>query len=200
VGNRAVGDRLSATVADDRLRIAAALVLTSPGVPMLFQGEEWGCTSPFQYFTDHQDRELGRAVAQGRRSEFGAFGWEPEQVPDPQDPATYERSRLDWSQLGEGRHAALLDWYRQLLELRRTEPDLGPGDRVDGVESDGVAGWLRVDRGAWSIAVNLGASAARIPCRDGRVALRSPASVSEAVTGGSIELGPDAVALVDTRS
>lgn len=200
VGNRAVGDRLAASVSGDRLRIAAALVLTSPSVPLLFQGEEWGCTAPFQYFTDHQDRELGRAVAQGRRAEFAAFGWEPDEVPDPQDPATYERSRLDWSQLGDPDHAGVLDWYRRLLALRREHADLGPGDRVDGVDHDADARWLRVDRGPWSIAVNLGSAEAAVPCREGRVVLAAPDVVVDRSRGGQIVLPADAVALVDSRT
>ena len=98
VGNRAVGERTSALMSDGRLRVAAALLLTSPFVPLLFQGEEWGATTPFQYFTDHTDPELGRAVSEGRRREFAAFGWDPQAVPDPQDPATFERSKLDWTE------------------------------------------------------------------------------------------------------
>lgn len=199
VGNRAVGDRLGAGVSDGRARIAAALVLASPYVPMLFQGEEWGSTSPFQYFTDHQDSELGRAVAQGRRSEFAAFGWEPEQVPDPQEPATFERSRLDWSQLGEPRHAEMLEWYRALVALRAAEPDLRAGQCPSCVEVDATAGWLRVERGPWSIVVNLGAREQRVPCPAGTVALASDPACPGATRDGALALPPDAVALVDSR-
>ncbi len=124
IGNRAAGDRLTSLTSPGRVRVAAALVLTSPFVPMLFQGEEWGTTTPFQYFTDHQDPALGQAVSDGRRREFAVFGWSPEAVPDPQDPATFERSKLDWSEVQKAGHAEILDLYRKLIKLRRATPDL----------------------------------------------------------------------------
>ena len=105
VGNRAAGERLAALMTDGRLRVAAALLLTAPFVPMLFLGEEWAASTPFQYFTDHEDAELGRAVSEGRRREFAAFGWDPSGVPDPQDPATFERSRLRLGRAPGRRHA-----------------------------------------------------------------------------------------------
>ena len=98
IGNRAQGERSSHLPNSGRLKIAAALVLTSPFIPLLFQGEEWGASTPFQYFTDHDDPELGRAVREGRRVEFAGFGWAPEAIPDPQDPATFARSKLDWQE------------------------------------------------------------------------------------------------------
>ena len=76
---------------------------------MLFQGEEWAASTPFQFFTSHPEPELGRATAEGRIAEFERMGWDPAVVPDPQDPATYERSKLDWSEAGTGRHARILD-------------------------------------------------------------------------------------------
>jgi maltooligosyltrehalose trehalohydrolase len=119
VGNRALGERSSALLGDGRLRVAAALLLTSPFTPMLFQGEEWGATAPFQYFTDHRDPDLGRAVSEGRRREFASFGWPPEDVPDPQDEATFIRSKLCWDELTSPHHADLLRWHRDLIALRR---------------------------------------------------------------------------------
>lgn len=109
VGNRAIGERSSALMSEGRLKIAAALLLTSPFVPLLFQGEEWAAGTPFQYFTDHPDPELGRAVSEGRRREFSYFGWEPQDVPDPQDPATYQRSKLDWSEVTGGVQEGMLE-------------------------------------------------------------------------------------------
>ncbi len=129
VGNRAIGERSSALMSEGRLKIAAALLLTSPFVPLLFQGEEWAAATPFQYFTDHPDPDLGRAVSEGRRSEFAYFGWEPEEVPDPQDPATFERSKLDWSE--KSAKFGILDWYRVLIRLRREEPSVNrPQERL----------------------------------------------------------------------
>ena len=79
----------------EQLKSVAALTILSPFVPLLFQGEEWGATTPFLYFTDHEDRQLGERIAAGRRQEFARFGWQSE-VPDPQDAATFARSRLNW--------------------------------------------------------------------------------------------------------
>jgi maltooligosyltrehalose trehalohydrolase len=83
VGNRALGDRLREIAGFDRAKVAAAVVLLSPFIPMIFQGEEWAASSPFQYFADHDDAEMARLVAEGRRKEFAAFGWPPESIPDP---------------------------------------------------------------------------------------------------------------------
>jgi len=85
IGNRATGDRIGEVVGRSRAKIAAALVLTSPFIPMLFQGEEWAATSPFQYFANHEDPEMARAVSEGRKHEFEAFGWKPESIPDPEN-------------------------------------------------------------------------------------------------------------------
>jgi maltooligosyltrehalose trehalohydrolase len=131
VGNRATGERLSHLVSPGRLRIAAALLLTSPFVPMLFQGEEWAASTPFQYFTDHDDADLGMAVTEGRRAEFAQFGWDAAAVPDPQDPATFERSKLRW----DDARGELLEWYRALIALRRSRTDLTDG-RLDRVRVD----------------------------------------------------------------
>ncbi len=125
IGNRARGERLCHLVPPDKVTRAAELVLTSPFVPMLFQGEEWGATSPFQYFTDHHDPVLGAAVSEGRRREFAAFGWAPADVPDPQDPATFERSKLDWTELGREPHAGILARHRELIARRRSSRGAG---------------------------------------------------------------------------
>ncbi|HWP35087.1 MAG TPA: malto-oligosyltrehalose trehalohydrolase, partial [Thermodesulfobacteriota bacterium] len=128
VGNRARGERLTALVPFEALKVAAAAVLLSPSVPLLFMGEEYGEPSPFLYFTSFEDPALGAAVSRGRREEFAAFGWTGE-VPDPQDPATFERSKLRWM-LGEALpHAGLRAFYREALALRRAEPALGPGGK-----------------------------------------------------------------------
>ena len=109
LGNRAQGKRSSHLMSKGRLKVGAALVLTAPFVPMLFQGEEWGATAPFQFFTDFENDELATAVRKGRREEFAAFGWAPEEIPDPQDPATFERSKPNWNELTESPHAELLE-------------------------------------------------------------------------------------------
>ena len=152
VGNRAAGDRLCALVGEGETKAAAALLLTSPFTPMLFQGEEWAASAPFQYFTDFADPELGKAVREGRRREFAAFGWDPEQVPDPQDPATFERSKLDWNELEEPAHRAMLDWHRALIGLRRRLP---AAEEVR-VEVDEASRVLAFEREGAIVRVNLG--------------------------------------------
>ena len=127
IGNRAVGDRLSTQLPWDALKAIRALVLLSPNIPLLFMGEEYGETAPFQYFIEHGDPDLVEAVRQGRRREFAHFGWNPEDIPDPQDSATFERSRLNRERLDD-RQAALLRWTKELIRLRRGEPALGAGD------------------------------------------------------------------------
>jgi maltooligosyltrehalose trehalohydrolase len=197
IGNRAAGQRTAALMSDGRLRVAAALLLTSPFVPMLFQGEEWGASTPFQYFTDHDDAGLGRAVSRGRRAEFAAFGWDPGDVPDPQDPATFERCRLDWDEAGRGRHAGLLAWYRALIALRRqfpalTDPRLG---RVQ-AEFDEKAGWLVIRRGPVAVASNLGGGTWTFPAPPAEVLAASDDRVRRA--GGGLVLPPDTVVVIRT--
>ncbi len=153
VGNRALGERSAALLSQGRLMIGAAVVLSAPFVPLLFQGEEWAAGTPFQYFTAHEDPELGAAVGRGRREEFAAFGWDPAAVPDPQAVETFERSKLNWSELSKRAHAEMLDWHTRLIKLRRTTPALLNG-RVDEVEFDADAGWLAFSRGRVGVALN----------------------------------------------
>ncbi|HEX6454752.1 MAG TPA: malto-oligosyltrehalose trehalohydrolase [Trebonia sp.] len=162
VGNRAIGDRLASTLAanplrDGLLRVASGLVLLSPFTPMLFMGEEWGADTPWQYFTDHTDPFFASAVSEGRRSEFASHGWDFADVPDPQDPATFSRSKLSWSQLEEEPHKSLLTWYKSLIALRRSCPEL-TDPRLTSVRAacDEDARWLLVFRGTVRIAANLG--------------------------------------------
>ena len=119
IGNRAVGDRPSAGLDDAALAATAALVLLSPYTPMLFMGEEWGTRTPFQFFTDHEEDDLARSVSEGRVREFAGFGWDADEIPDPQAAATVEASRLRWSELDEAEHARVLAWYQALTTLRR---------------------------------------------------------------------------------
>ncbi|MFD0278775.1 malto-oligosyltrehalose trehalohydrolase [Kitasatospora sp. NPDC127111] len=164
IGNRALGDRLSAHLSAGQLACGAALVLTSPFTPMLFMGEEWGATTPWQYFTDHTDPGLAEAVRQGRRREFAEHGWQAEDVPDPQAPATVLRSVLDWTEPRRAPHAGLLAWYRTLLRLRRERPELADPDLAAvRVAYDEAARWLVVHRGPYRVAVNLADAAAVLP-------------------------------------
>nr|BFD81988.1 malto-oligosyltrehalose trehalohydrolase [Streptomyces sp. Xyl84] len=166
VGNRAQGDRLSGLLADapGLLACAATLTLTAPFTPMLFMGEEWAAGTPWQFFTDHTDPDLAEAVRRGRRREFRAHGWAEEDVPDPQDEATRDRSCLDWSEPEREPHARVLAWYRRLIALRRRLPDLTDPDlAATRVAYDEEARWLAFRRGDVRVAVNLGTGAAAIP-------------------------------------
>ena len=158
IGNRAAGDRLTATLSPERLAIAAVLTLTTPGTPMLFMGEEWGARTPWQFFTSHPEPELAAATAEGRKAEFARMGWDESLVPDPNDPATFARSKLDWDERERMPHAGLLDVYRRLARLRRERPELtdpGPGGRDGQVEVVGAGRRYTLRRGAARVLVNL---------------------------------------------
>jgi maltooligosyltrehalose trehalohydrolase len=153
VGNRALGDRPSARLDAGDLAIEAALVLCSPFTPMVFMGEEWGATTPWQFFTDHPEPELAEAIRRGRRIEFSGHGWATlygghVDVPDPQASSTFESSRLDWSEPGQARHLRLLAWYRDLVALRHREPDLAGGTRDVVVRYADDGSWVVLQRGA----------------------------------------------------
>jgi maltooligosyltrehalose trehalohydrolase len=166
IGNRAAGDRLTAQLGPEDLAVAAVLVLTGPFTPMLFMGEEWGARTPWQFFTSHPEPDLGRATATGRLAEFSRMGWDPAAVPDPQDEQTFQRSKLDWSELAEPNRVALLDLYRRLIALRRARPELtDPRFEALHVRYDEDARWLLLDRSGVQIAVNLGDAPVRIPLR-----------------------------------
>ncbi len=155
VGNRAKGERTGHLLSIRQLKIGAALVLCSPFVPMLFQGEEFGASSPFLYFTDHSDRELGANVSAGRRREFAHFGWKPEDIADPQEPSSFESSKPDWSEIQLHPHDELLRWYRVLIALRQSCPALRSGllDRLT-VEFNETDRWLMVHRGPVTVLCN----------------------------------------------
>jgi maltooligosyltrehalose trehalohydrolase len=156
LGNRARGERVCHLVSRDRAKIGAALVLLAPYVPLLFQGEEWGAAAPFQYFVDfHTESALADAVREGRRREFAALGWPTVDFPDPTDPATFERSKLDWSELDRSAHRELFDWHRQLIQLRRQVWAFTTG-RLDYTTAacDEAQEWLRIERGSITIVCN----------------------------------------------
>ncbi|MCU1700568.1 MAG: maltooligosyl trehalose hydrolase [Mycobacterium sp.] len=164
VGNRAVGDRPSQSLSFGQLAVKAALVLGSPYTAMLFMGEEWGASSPFQFFSSHPEPELARATAEGRKAEFAEHGWDADEVPDPQDPLTFEHSKLAWDEIDAGEHARLHDVYRGLIALRRAEPDFAdPWLDHLGVDYDEDERWIVLRRGAFAVACNLGTEAVSVP-------------------------------------
>lgn len=219
VGNRALGDRPSTRLDPGRVAVEAAVVLLSPFSPMLFMGEEWGARTPWQFFTDHPEPDLAAAVRDGRRREFGGHGWDALyggdiEVPDPQDPATFRASVLDRSELTDPahpEHARLRDWYRSLIALRRTVPDLASGDlsATDLVwggaserEQEDVPwdGWLVLHRGSARVVVNLSGEPAAVPVHTTGpvdvVAAWDPASVEPTPGGALVTTAPRSVVVL----
>jgi maltooligosyltrehalose trehalohydrolase len=197
IGNRAQGERTSHLLSPGLLKIGAALVLLGPFVPMLFQGEEWAASTPFLYFTDHEDPALARAVSEGRRHEFQAFGWDPAEVPDPQAAETFRRSKLDWSEPGREPHRALLHWHAALVRLRR-EHGLAAGrlDRVR-VRHDEADRWLVLEREGVTVACNLASRAQRVPLADGAAGVVVLASDGDVKAGsGAVDLPAESVAVL----
>ncbi|GGM40120.1 malto-oligosyltrehalose trehalohydrolase [Micromonospora sonchi] len=154
IGNRAVGDRLSATVSPALLRVGATLLLTAPFTPMLFMGEEFAASTPWQYFTSHPEPELASAVVSGRRREFATHGWPGSAVPDPQDRQTFARSRLDWAELDKPEHRQMYDFYRRLIALRKSRPELSD-PHLFAVEVRHGDRFLVMRRGGCLVAANL---------------------------------------------
>jgi maltooligosyltrehalose trehalohydrolase len=168
VGNRAEGERLCTLVDPARTRLAAALLLTSPYVPLLFMGEEYGENNPFLYFIDHGDSSLVDAVRTGRRREFERFGWD-RRVPDPADLGTFQRSKIDWDKRTLGSHPRMLRLFRDLLALRREGRLLRPDEaRLSLGSGDGWITLLRTPREpgrspAWLCVYNCSDRQAKVP-------------------------------------
>jgi maltooligosyltrehalose trehalohydrolase len=157
IGNRAAGERLSSKVDHRQLQLAAVLTLLSPFTPMIFMGEEWGASTPWQFFTSHPEPELAKAVAEGRLQEFAAMDWDTSQVPDPQDLETFTRSKLDWSEPDLDEHAEVLAVTKALLGLRRRFPEITDPRFDHGFsESDDDNRSLWVQRGDIAIVINFG--------------------------------------------
>jgi maltooligosyltrehalose trehalohydrolase len=195
IGNRARGDRVTEVLDDDQLACAALLTLCGPFTPMLFMGEEWAASTPFQFFTSHPEPELGTATAEGRIAEFERMGWDPAVVPDPQDPETFTRSKLDWEEAAQGRHARLLDLYRRLGRLRRERPELTDPDfgsvRCTADETNRL---FTMRRGRLLVALNLGAEAVDLAA-DGDLLVETGGGAS--VADGTLRLPPHVGAVVD---
>jgi maltooligosyltrehalose trehalohydrolase len=181
VGNRAFGDRMP-----PRARpLAAFCTLLSPFVPLLFMGEEYGEPAPFQFFSDHIDEEIARATREGRRKEFAAFAHFDREIPDPQDVATFERSKLS-----RERDPAIVELYEQLLSARARLPR---GD-ADAIEFDEAGRWLLVRRGPFELVGNFADEPRAVPCAGAGVELATHGEPR--ISDGRIELEPLSGALV----
>ncbi|HEY7921322.1 MAG TPA: malto-oligosyltrehalose trehalohydrolase [Streptosporangiaceae bacterium] len=200
VGNRATGDRISSGLSADLVKLGAGLVLTAPFTPMLFMGEEWAASTPWQYFTDHTDPGLAKAVAEGRRAEFGEHGWGPADVPNPQDEQTFLRSKLDWAERDTPRHQEILAWYRELIALRRAWPELTDPqlDRMQ-ADYDEARRWLVLHRGRLRIAASLGEQPLLLPLGARGTAVLAASSSGVALDGEQLSMPPASFAVVATQ-
>jgi maltooligosyltrehalose trehalohydrolase len=194
IGNRAVGDRLTATLTTGQLKLGAVLLLTGPFTPMLFMGEEWAARTPWQFFTSHPEPELGAAVGAGRKAEFGRHGWTGD-VPDPQDPATFAASKLDWSEPTRPEHAEMLAVYRELIALRRSVADLSD-PRLDRVGVTTGPDHLVIRRGAHVVVANLADRPTRIEVPYGVDTVVYGTEQGIAMEAGSVELPGHAAAVL----
>ena len=197
IGNRADGRRLSGLISPAQQALAALVTLLSPFTPMIFMGEEWGATTPWPFFTSHPEEDLGEAVRLGRLEEFAAMAWDTGSVPDPQDPQTFASAKLDWAELTEPDQAYLLGLTRRLLELRRSYPDL-TDPRFDAGTAgwDDEAGWLRLERGTMTIAVNFSDAPTAVPVSRKLDAVLELGEVK--TTEGEVRLGPHSALVART--
>jgi maltooligosyltrehalose trehalohydrolase len=187
IGNRAAGERLSSKISPAQQAIAAMLTLLSPFTPMIFMGEEWGASTPWRFFTSHPEPELAEMIRAGRLEEFAQMDWDTGDVPDPQDPRTFEVSRLDWSELEQSPHSDLLDLTKRLISIRRRYPDFTDPrfDQGHAVSND-EAGWLLMERGDMIMVVNF---------RDRPTEVDVGRTVDPVITLGKIEVAGDVVRL-----
>jgi maltooligosyltrehalose trehalohydrolase len=192
IGNRALGERLSAVVSAEQYRAVSTLLLFLPMTPMLFMGQEWAASSPFLFFTDH-DAELGRLISEGRREEFASFAAfaDPEvraRIPDPQAVTTFELSKVPWAERDRGEHGRVLALHKRLLALRKSDPVLRAGGRrqLTAEHIDDVLVVVRrTQAGTRTLLVNFGERTRRLvelaPSVAGRVLLRSDLGPLEGV-------------------
>jgi maltooligosyltrehalose trehalohydrolase len=195
VGNRMLGERLSALVSWDQLKLIAAAVVLSPFVPMLFMGEEYGEKAPFQYFTSHSDNDLIEAVRRGRLEEFDTFEWSGE-PPDPHDEETFHRSKLRWESLEHEEHRMIHALYSELFRLRRETPALRTLD-LSCVEThvDEAHRVLLVRRDNVLIAFNFGEKAATVDIPFAPAPWKAMIDTGATIEGGAIRLPPNSFAL-----
>jgi maltooligosyltrehalose trehalohydrolase len=200
VGNRATGDRLEQIVGLPRTKIALGLVLTAPFVPMLFQGEEFAASTPFLYFADHEDPEMAKQVAEGRKKEFAAFGWDESQIPNPDDRATFTASILKWDEADEGTHADMFEWTARLIHIRRNSMSLNDGDRGHvKVQCNEDARTLRMDRNLVSVFANLGQGPAQFKIGKEYELLLASVPEFTQVNDGHVTIPPDGFAILSAE-
>jgi maltooligosyltrehalose trehalohydrolase len=202
VGNRAAGDRLPEITTPGMLKVGAVLLLSSPFTPMLWMGEEWAASTRWPFFTSHPQPELAQAVSEGRLAEFADHGWDVSAMVDPQDPAAYHDSVLNWDEAEAGKHAEMLELYRSLIRLRRDEPSLAdPWLGSVEVDYDESQNWVVVHRGELRVVANLAGRQQSVPVPGASEivfatdAASLVAGAADAPSGG-LRLAPESAAIV----
>ncbi len=188
VGNRAAGERLEHLVGMEAAKVALGLTLMAPFVPMLWMGEEFAASAPFLYFADHEEEEMRRLVSEGRKRDFAAFGWEEDAVPDPEAAETFERSKLDWREVHEGRHKEMLQWVKSLIAFRRATVDLNDGDFGHlevSCSADGKG--LTMQRGSVRVLMNVGEAEMQVTLSPGE-AMQLSSRAEVAMRDGAVHL------------
>jgi maltooligosyltrehalose trehalohydrolase len=199
IGNRATGDRLSATLSPGLLACGAALMFCSPYTPMMFMGEEWGAGTPWQFFSYFPDAPLREQIRVGRFAEFADHGWADVEVPDPNDEQTFLRSKLDWDELEREPHVGMYRTYRGLIELRKSHRQLSdPWLYRSGVDVDEPARTIVLHRGGLRVAVNLGSTETTVWLQE-TVERILFASGEATIEGGRITLPAESFAVVEMR-
>lgn len=198
VGNRPGGERLCHLLNLGQMKIAAALLLTSPFIPMLFQGEEWGASTPFFYFTDHHEDKLAKDIKRGRRHEAQEFGWPLTHFSDPQEPDSFTRSQLSWDDMSGDQNHELLEWYKQLLVLRRRHSSLQCGAFLKGsAHVDAKSKVISVIRGDFELICNCSDSHQNVTARISGCKLNLPSHGEIRVHSDHVSLPPHSAVLLD---
>ncbi len=198
VGNRATGDRITATLSPGLLKIGATLVLTSPYTPMLFMGEEWAASTPWQFFTSHPQPALAEATAAGRHTEFAEHGWASDDVPNPQNRQTFHASRLDWNEIEEPGHAEILDFYRKAIAIRRQRVELtDPALAAVSVDFSEEARWLVLARSGLRVVCNLARHRQSVPLDGAPRGVLLASSPGFVYSDGKVELDGESVLVVE---
>ncbi len=197
VGNRATGDRLEHIIGVPRTKVALGIVLTAPFIPMLFQGEEFAASTPFLYFADHEDPEMAKLVAEGRKKEFAAFGWDESQIPNPEDKETFTNSILNWDEADQGKHRDIFEWTARLIHIRRNSISLNDGDRGHiKVTFSEEHKWLRMDRNLVTVIANLGPAPCQFEIGPEHELLLASVSEWTRVEDGHVTVPPDGFAIL----
>ena len=195
VGNRGFGERIEHLIGFDAAKVSIGILLTAPYVPMLFMGEEWAASAPFLYFADHEDEDMRRSVAEGRKREFATAGSDAD-VPNPEDQQTFEKSKLCWQEQSTGKHADMLAWVKSLIRLRRRSVSFNDGDMHHlRVTTDDARRTLIMERDEARVLVNLGTAPCAFPLLEGETFEMSSRG-NLAVEGDAVSLPPMTLAIL----